>query len=250
MFRVVFFACLNFLIILPVAAENLRVGSIVSFAAALDEISHLFEKTQGHKLDITRMSSSKLYTQITSNNDLDIAFLGNFKIAHKLEQEGFAVKGAHFPYAIGKLVLWSPKPNLVDARGDVLKSGTFNKLAIPEPKNNIYGWAAQEALIHLELWDKLQPKIVYTVDLSEALQKIKLGEVDLGFVALSMLNPHKKIEGSLWIVPKKYSQSIEQHVTLLKPAESNTGAAEFLKFVKTPPVRNIIEKYGYNLPSH
>jgi molybdate transport system substrate-binding protein len=137
---------------------------------------------------------------------------------------------------------------LVDSRGDVLKTGNFNKLAIPDPKNSNYGLAAQQVLISLGLWEKLQPKIVFTADLSETQQKIQSGEVDLGFVALSLLNPNKKVEGSLWIVPKKYSQLIEQHVVLLKPAESNSVAQEFLKFLKTPSVHNIIEKYGYNIP--
>ncbi|MDD2815549.1 MAG: molybdate ABC transporter substrate-binding protein [Thiotrichaceae bacterium] len=248
MFRVVFFACLGFLIILPATAENLRVGSVVSFSDALEEINHLFKKNYGHKLQITRSPTRQLYPQIKNSNDLDIAFLGDVKTAQKLEQEGLAVNNEHFAYAIGKVVLWSLKPELVDSRGDILKTGNFNKIALPDPKNNIYGWAAQQALINLELWDQLQPKIVLTANLSETQQKIQSGEVDLGFIALSLLNPHKKIEGSLWIVPKKYSQSIEQHVVLLKPAESNTVARDFLKFLKTPQVRNVIEKYGYNVP--
>lgn len=248
MCRILFFVCLNFVIMLPVAADTLRVGSVVSFAMALDEIARLFEKTHGHKLNISPKPTTKLYTQIKNNNDLDIAFLGDWKTAQKLEQEGFAVKGKHFAYVIGKVALWSRNPELVDSRGDVLKTGNFNTLAIPDPRNSVYGWGAQQVLISLGLWEKLQPKIVFTANLSETQQKIQSGEVDLGFVALSLLNPNKKVEGSLWIAPKKYSQSIEQHVVLLNPAESNSAAETFLKFLKTPPVHNIIEKYGYSIP--
>lgn len=240
--------CLNFVIISPSTAETLRVGSVVSFSAALDEIGRLFEKTQGHKLNITSTPTTKLYTQIKNSNELDIAFLGDSKTAQKLEQEGFTVKGKRFAYVLGKVALWSIKPDLVDSRGEILKTGTFNTLAIPDPQNSNYGSAAQQALINLGLWEKLQPKIVFTANLSETQQKIQSGEIDLGFVALSLLNPNKKVEGSLWIVPKKYSQSIEQHVVLLKPAASNAVAQEFLQFLKTPSVNNILEKYGYNVP--
>lgn len=246
--RILFLVCLNFLMTLPSAAETLRVGSVVSFASALDEIARLFEKNQGHKLNITPAPTTKLYTQIKNGSDFDIAFLGDWKTAQKLEQEGFAVKGAHFAYVMGKVALWSLKPELIDSRGDVLKTGNFNKLAIPDPRNSAYGWAAQQVLISLDLWETLQPKIVFTANLSEAHQKIQSGEVDLGFVALSLLNPHKKVEGSLWIAPKKYSQAIEQHLVLLNAAETNSVAHDFLKFLKTAPVKNILEKYGYNIP--
>lgn len=246
--RILLLVCLSFLSMRPSAAETLRVGSVVSFASALDEIARLFEKTQGHQLNITPAPTSKLYTQIKNGSDFDVAFLGDWKTAQKLEQEGFAVKGAHFAYVIGKVALWSPKPDLVDSRGEVLKTGNFNKLAIPEPRNNVYGWAAQQVLMSLGLWEKLQPKIVFTENLSETQQKIYSGEVDLGFVALSLLNPSKKVEGSLWIAPKKYSQSIEQHLVLLNAAESNRVAHDFLKFLKSAAVKNILEKYGYNIP--
>jgi molybdopterin-binding protein len=36
----------------------------------------------------------------------------------KLEKEGHAVPGSRFTYAVGKLVLWSAKPDFVDAKGE------------------------------------------------------------------------------------------------------------------------------------
>jgi molybdopterin-binding protein len=59
--------------------------------------------------------------------------------------------GSRFTYAVGKLVLWSAKPDFVDAKGDVLKSGNFNKLSIANPKTAPYGAAAIETLKKLNL---------------------------------------------------------------------------------------------------
>ena len=59
----------------------------------------------------------------------------------KIEQEGLGVEGSRFTCAIGRLVLWSRQPGLVDAGGEVLKSGRFAKLALADPKLAPAGWA-------------------------------------------------------------------------------------------------------------
>ena len=41
--------------------------------------------------------------------------------------------GTRFTYAIGRLVLYSKTPGLVDDGGEVLSSGKFDKLAIADP---------------------------------------------------------------------------------------------------------------------
>ena len=53
----------------------------------------------------------------------------------KAEAEGFAVSGTRFTYAVGRLVLYSKMPGLVDGGGAVLKSGRFEHLSIA-------GWLA------------------------------------------------------------------------------------------------------------
>jgi molybdate transport system substrate-binding protein len=66
-------------------------------------------------------------------------------------KEGDGVAGSQFTYAIGKLVLWSPKPGFVDDKGEVLKSGKFEHLSIANPKLAPYGLAATETLKALAL---------------------------------------------------------------------------------------------------
>jgi molybdate transport system substrate-binding protein len=51
-----------------------------------------------------------------------------------LEQEGVALPGSRFTYALGKLILWSPQAGYVDPEGKVLGQGTFRHLAIANPK--------------------------------------------------------------------------------------------------------------------
>ncbi len=77
----------------------------------------------------------------------------------KLAQEGLAEPASRFTYAIGSLVLWSAKPGFVDAKGDVLKSGKFTKLAIANPKTAPYGRAAIETLTKLGLLASVRAQV-------------------------------------------------------------------------------------------
>ena len=67
-------------------------------------------------------------------------------IQGRLIRENAAVAGSQFNYAIGKLVLWSAKPAVVDGAGEVLKHGGFDHLAIANPKLAPYGAAAVEVM--------------------------------------------------------------------------------------------------------
>ncbi len=78
----------------------------------------------------------------------------------KLEAGGLAVTGSRFTYAVGRLVLWSMKPGLVEEGGKVLATDRFNKLAIANPKLAPYGAAAVGVLNRIGLFAAVEPKFV------------------------------------------------------------------------------------------
>jgi molybdenum ABC transporter molybdate-binding protein len=101
-------------------------------------------------------------------------------------------------------VLWSGKPGYVDARGEVLKRGQFNKLALANPKLAPYGAAAVETLTALGLLSGIEPKFVQGENIAQAWQFVSTGNAELGFVAFSQVMKDGKIaQGSAWIVPAK-----------------------------------------------
>jgi molybdate transport system substrate-binding protein len=136
----------------------------------------------------------------------------------------------------------------VDAKGEILQKGEFQHLSIPDPQVGPYGVIAQETMKNLNVWEKLQSKLLLHENMTQTYQTIKTGKAQLGFVALSMLNPNQKIAGSFWVVPTNLYTPIEQQVILLQRGKDNKAALAFLDFLKTPRARNTIESYGYGLP--
>jgi len=229
-------------------ASEIRVASVLNFVAPLEEIAPLFEKQTGHKLLIYSRTMGKTSTKTEDNHELDIILFSDIKSAQTLEKNGGIVKGSRSTYALGKLALWSNKPNLVDTRGEVLKTGKFSHLALPNPQSNAYGFAAKEVLEHFGILSTLEPQLVLADNIVDSRQQVIDNKAELAFTALSVINLQKKLEGSLWIVPKKLHSPLEQQAVILKNSENSEVAQEFLNYMKVGPARNIIEKYGYSLP--
>ncbi|MFA5019441.1 MAG: molybdate ABC transporter substrate-binding protein, partial [Methylobacter sp.] len=151
---------------------------------------------------------------------------------------------------LGKLVLWSATPGLVDEQGQILSKDGFKHLALADPKLAPYGAAALEVLKNMGLFEKLQPLFVLGENISQTHQFVSTGNAELGFLALSQVIADGKIgSGSGWIVPDDRHAPIRQDAILLSKGVENPAAPALLQFLKAPQAQTIIRKYGYNLPN-
>ena len=83
--------------------------------------------------------------------------------------------GTRFTYAIGRLVLFSKTPGLVDDGGGVLKTGRFAKLSIADPTAAPYGVAAIQTMQRLGVYEQLKPRIVQGSSITQAYQFVATG---------------------------------------------------------------------------
>lgn len=229
-------------------AGETQVAVAANFAGPAQKIAAEFEKQTGHKAIIATGSTGKFHAQIINGAPFDILLAADDETPAKLEREGHSVAGSRYTYAIGKLVLWSAKPAIVDNKAEVLKHGGFNHLAIANPKVAPYGAAAVETMKALGVYDALQSKLVMGENIAQTHQFVATGNATLGFVALSQVLKDGKIEGSYWTVPEKLYSPIRQDAALLNKGKDNKVAAAFLDFLKTNrAARDIILSYGYSL---
>ena len=233
-------------------ADELKVAVASNFYPTMKLIAQHFElKTDGssgqqHKVILIPGSSGKHYAQIINGAPFDVFFSADIDRARLLEQEGRAIAGTRFTYALGKLILWSSIDNYVDSKGEVLNKKDFRYLAIANPKLAPYGKSAEEALRSLKLWTNLKKRLVQGENIAQTFQFISTGNAKLGFVAYSqIMNPGLSIDGSFWEVPQSIYKPIEQQAVLLK--DSYIGR-EFLSFVKSDESLSIIYESGYGLP--
>jgi molybdate transport system substrate-binding protein len=230
-------------------AGEVNAAVAANFTAPMQQIATLFTKESGHTVKLSFGASGKFYAQIQNGAPFDVFLAADEKYPKLLEQEGLAVSGSHRVYAQGKLVLWSAQPGLVDAKGVVLSKGNYNKLAYADPKLAPYGFAAQETLQKMNLWDKVQSRLVTGESITQAYQFAATGNAELAFVALSQVTKDGKItEGSWWLVPANLYSPIRQGAVQLSAAKDPVAARAFLAFLKGEKSAAIIRSYGYELP--
>lgn len=233
---------------LTARAEEVSVAVAANFTAPMQKIATEFEKATGHKAQLIFGSTGKFYAQIKSGAPFQLLLAADDETPTKLVKEGDAVAGSQFTYAIGKLVLWSPKPGYVDDKGEVLKSGRFAHLSIANPKLAPYGLAATETLKALGLADGLQSKIVMGESITQAQQFVSSGSAELGFIAFSQIHKDGKlIDGTHWLVPARYYNPIRQDAVVLGKGKGNAAVEALTGFLKSKTAAEIIKSYGYDL---
>jgi len=162
--------CLLAPAVLRVQAAELHVAVAANFFGPLQKLAPMFEQASGNQLLISSGSSGQLYTQIKQGAPFDVFLSADSEKPQLLENEGLAIAGSRFTYAVGALVLWSAKPGLVDNSGKVLQAQQYRFIGVANPQTAPYGTAAQQVLTKLGLWDKLnrERKIVIGENITQA----------------------------------------------------------------------------------
>ncbi|RKT60954.1 molybdate transport system substrate-binding protein [Azonexus fungiphilus] len=229
-------------------AGEVQVAVAANFTAPAQQIAAEFARKTGHKAVLSFGATGKFYAQISNGAPFEVFLAADDTTPARLDKEGGTVAGSRFTYAVGTLVLWSAKADFVDGKGEVLKSGKFNKLSVANPKTAPYGAAAIETLTRLKLLDAVQPKLVQGENIAQTFQFASTGNADLAFVALSQVFKDGKLSsGSAWIVPGAMHEPIHQDAVILTKGKDNPAAAAFLEFLKSPYAHAVIQSYGYAL---
>lgn len=241
-------AGLSLCLTISASAADLHLAVAANFTAPMEQLKPLFEKASGHKLIISYGTVGKFYAQIKNGAPFELLISADDETPIRLEKDGLALPETRFTYAIGKLMLWSTKPGLVDAKGEVLKQAEFKRLAIASPKLAVYGAAGVEVMKKLGVYEQLQSKLVFGENISQTYQFVATANADLGFVALSQIYKNGSYAaGSHWQVPANLYPQIRQDAVLLTRGKDNPAGRALLTFLKTQETKKIIRSYGYDI---
>ncbi len=228
----------------PVEAGEVHAAVAANFTKVAEELAAGFTASTGHGVVFSFGATGALYTQIVQGAPFEVFFSADDTRTRTAIDEGFAVPGTEFTYAIGTLALYGPGLDLGDGAG-LLATGAFRHLAVADPAKAPYGAVAAAAMDALGLADKLAGKIVTGDNITQTLMFVESGSTELGFVAMSQVVDKPQTE--VWIVPQADYPPIRQNAVLLKAGENDEAARAFLDYVRSPDAARIIEAAGYAL---
>jgi molybdate transport system substrate-binding protein len=234
----------------PARAADALAAVAANYAGAVKALGAAFTAKTGSTIEFTTGSTGKLYAQVSQGAPFDILLSADAKTPQMLEAEGFGVAGSRFTYAVGRLTLWSADADRIgNDPVAALRDGGTLKIAIANPDLAPYGAAAREALQSMGIWDEIQPRLVFGENIGQAYSMVESGAAQMGFVALSaVISPERTQTGSRFDVPQEWHQAIRQDAILLKRAEGNRAALQFLVFLKSPEGKEISARFGYGSP--
>ena len=233
---------------LAIRADEATIAVAANFTAPMQRIASDFERASGHRLKLSFGGTGKLYAQIANGAPFDVLLSADDETPARLVKEGHGVTGSTFTYAIGKLVLWSPDPKLIDNKGEILKKGGFKHIAIANPKTAPYGAAAVQTMSQLGVLESVKPLFVQGENISQTHQFVTTGNAELGFVAYSQVIKNGQIGGgSGWLVPANLYDPIRQDAVLLAKGQNNPAAKALLDYLKGEKAQVVIKSFGYEL---
>jgi molybdate transport system substrate-binding protein len=233
----------------PAAAAQLHVAVAANFLGTLQKLAPAYAHATGDTLVPSAGATGQLYAQITQGAPFDVFLSADAERPQRLEAQRLIVPGSRFTYAVGAVVLWSPRALAVRGGGGTLRAGGYRFIGIANPKDAPYGAAAQQVLTALGLWSRLNQdkKIVVGENITQTWQFAASGNVDMSFVALSqVIGPDGKISGSYWLPPQSMYAPINQDAVIVSSTPNKAAAQAFMHWLRTAPAAAaIIHAAGY-----
>ncbi|MGH8120544.1 MAG: molybdate ABC transporter substrate-binding protein, partial [Gammaproteobacteria bacterium] len=110
-----------------------------------------------------------------------------------------------------------------------------------------YGLAAQQVLQRFGPWHMLQNRMVLGENVGQAAQFALSGSVDAALLPYSLaIDPALQESGQFRNLAGDWYAPVRQRMVLLK--NGGRSATELYEFIASETARQIIRKYGYNLP--
>lgn len=231
------------------AGEKITIAAAADLKFALDEIVALFSKAHpADQMETVYGSSGKFQAQIRQGAPFDLYFSADIAYPRALREEGFAASEVQ-PYALGRIVLWSPSRDAAKMTLNDLADPAIRKIAIANPKHAPYGKRAEEALRAMGVWEKVEGKLVYGENVAQAAQFVQTGNAQAGIVALSLaLSPELAKHGSYALISDKLHLPLEQGFIVTRRAAANPLAQAFARFMADKEARAVMVRYGFVLP--
>jgi len=230
-------------------AEPLHIAVAANFQDTFESLVTAYAAQSDEQIEASYGPTGMLYTQIVNGAPFVALFAADDRRTVQLVAEGRARPASRFVYAIGRLALWTPVA-LTGSPSQWLEDAD-HRVAIANPELAPYGLAAQQTLVAMHLWDRIQPRLVTGNSVAQTLQFVATGSVPGGFVALAQLIGHFSglpPAAQVWLVPQDMHAPIIQEAVVLETPAADRAAA-FFSFVASDAGRALIETGGYSVPA-
>ena len=225
------------------ASPEITVAAAANLMDAFAELGKEFTSRTGIRVRFSFGATADLARQIENGAPFDVFAAADVEHIDKLNREGLLLPGTNHLFARGRLVLWIPSnTSFTLNRIDDIARPEVERIAIAKPDVAPYGRATVEALLALNLWGQIEPKIIYGQSVAQAKQYAATGNAEVAFIPLSLV---KANEGQAIEVDERLHQPLNHAIAVIKDSPHHEAAQRFVAFVLSPEGQAMLERYGY-----
>lgn len=224
---------------------QLTISAAVSLTDALEEIKELYEQDHAVDLIFNLAGSGTLAQQIQQGAPSDIFISANQDWMDILEKEELIIKDTRTDVTGNTLVLITNESSSISYQSfDEISPIDLDEVAIGNPESVPAGAYTEEVLQNLDIWDKLEEKIVLAKDVRQVLTYVESGNADIGFVYESDALSTEQIN-ILATADEGLHDPIIYPMALVADTNQEEEAKAFANFLETEEAQEILKKHGF-----
>ena len=231
-------------------AQELTLSVAVSVKEAVEALGRGFAASRpGVTLRYNFGASGELQKQIEAGAPVDVFLSAAQRQMDELEKQRLIVTSTRRVFARNVLTVIKPADSKVDiAKPADLLEARVTRVVVGQPKTVPAGQYTEESLRALGLWERLQPKIVFTENVRQALDYVGRGEVDAGFVYTTDAASRAQSVTEAFRPPEDSYRPVVYPGAVVAGSKHAALAQAFLDVLSSANGRTVLARFGFLPP--
>ncbi len=227
-------------------SRKVRIAAASDLEKAFTELGKEFQTRTKIAPEFTFGSSGLLSKQIEQGAPFFLFAAANKEFAEAAVKAGRCDGSSAQLYARGRIVVWTASGGPAPLKLADLANPEFKRISIANPEHAPYGRAAKQALEKAGIWAEIEPRIVLGDNIQATMLYAKERNVDAAVVALSLAVVNDG--GTSLAIDPSMHDPLDQQLVVCGTGEEADAARQFSEFVMSREGREVMSRYGFQLP--
>jgi molybdate transport system substrate-binding protein len=231
-------------------AQEVTLSVAISMKDVVEELGRGFMAARpGVKVRYNFGSSGELQKQIEAGAPIDLFISAAQRQMDELAKRGLVIATTRRVFARNVLTVVKPADSKIDiVKPTDLLDPRITKIVVGNPKTVPVGQYAEESLRALGLWEKLQPKLVFSENVRQALDYVARGEVDAGFVYTTDAATRSQQVKEAFRPPEDTYRPVLYPVAVVAGSRQSAIAQGFLDLLMSHEGQVVLGRFGFLPP--
>jgi molybdate transport system substrate-binding protein len=236
----------------PATCEQARpivVSAAISLKEAFSEIGRLYRNRTSSQVTFSFAASGELEKQIEAGAPVDVFASAGEKEMDQLQAKQLIDQATRADFARNMLVLVVPADSKLGLHSfEDLERPTVKRPAIGNPKTVPAGEYAQLLLHKMQLWPKVESRLVLAENVRQVLDYVVREEVEAGIIYATDVQIAQGKATLAARAPDLDDDPIRYPIAVVKDSVNAQAAKQFVDLERSPEGVRILERYGFLQP--